>query len=100
MDIPQIDYGVNSDEKGIQKQREMIVLQEIYFDKNMIPETPKEPDAEPFWAQRGNQNPSGRCELPKFNLFIYLFSNVGVCILAGFFPDFVSMFHHDVLKFS
>ncbi|XP_033643643.1 serine/threonine-protein phosphatase 1 regulatory subunit 10-like isoform X2 [Asterias rubens] len=48
LDMPVIDYGTNSVEKGLQKQREMIVLQEIYFDKKMIPETPKEPDPEPF----------------------------------------------------
>ena len=46
--IQLIDYGKDSKEKDIQKHREMVVLAEIYFDKNMVPETPFEPDPESY----------------------------------------------------
>ena len=46
--IQKVDYGCNSKEIAIQKQREMVVLAEIYFDKKMLPESPQEPEAESY----------------------------------------------------
>ncbi len=43
--IQHVDYGCNSKEKDVQKQREMAVLAELYF---TLPETPKEPDPESY----------------------------------------------------
>ncbi|KAL4218755.1 hypothetical protein ACF0H5_021342 [Mactra antiquata] len=40
------EYGKESVEKGIQKIREQSVLQALFFNKNMIPDNPQEPDME------------------------------------------------------
>ncbi|BES89146.1 protein phosphatase 1, regulatory subunit 10 [Nesidiocoris tenuis] len=57
--------GKNSIEKGIQHARERTTLQAIYFNKNMIPDSPAEPDLEihaatepaiiPLEDQNGNE---------------------------------------------
>ena len=41
-----IDYGKDSKEKTIQKLREQSVLQALFFNKNMLPDNPQEPDPE------------------------------------------------------
>lgn len=44
--IPLHPDGNNSKEKKIQAERETTVLQALYFSKNMIPDTPADPDME------------------------------------------------------
>ncbi|XP_060576441.1 serine/threonine-protein phosphatase 1 regulatory subunit 10-like isoform X2 [Ruditapes philippinarum] len=40
------DYGKDSKEKTIQKLREQSVLQALFFNRNMLPDNPQEPDPE------------------------------------------------------
>ena len=40
------EYGKESQERDIQKVREQGVLQALFFDKNMLPGTPAEPELE------------------------------------------------------
>ncbi|XP_063422981.1 serine/threonine-protein phosphatase 1 regulatory subunit 10-like [Mytilus trossulus] len=45
---PGIENGANSVEKDIQRERELVVLQALFFNKDMLPDSPAEPDLEPF----------------------------------------------------
>lgn len=40
------EYGKESKERAIQKLREQSVLQALFFNKNMLPDNPQEPDME------------------------------------------------------
>ncbi|XP_070532301.1 serine/threonine-protein phosphatase 1 regulatory subunit 10-like [Ptychodera flava] len=48
IDLPPspMEPGLNSTEKDTQREREMSVLQEIFFDKASLPDSPHEPDPE------------------------------------------------------
>uniref|UniRef100_H2YQE2 Uncharacterized protein n=1 Tax=Ciona savignyi TaxID=51511 RepID=H2YQE2_CIOSA len=45
---PLVESGSNSVEKDIQKEREKTVLQEIFLSIDMVPDSPAEPDPEPY----------------------------------------------------
>lgn len=45
---PLVVPGCNSAERGVQRAREESVLQEIFFSKESLPDTPHEPDLETF----------------------------------------------------
>jgi len=42
----ELEYGKESLERSIQRQREAGVLQALFFSRNMVPDTPNEPDPE------------------------------------------------------
>ncbi|XP_058451837.1 serine-rich adhesin for platelets [Malaya genurostris] len=46
--VPSHPEGVNSQEKRIQRDRERNVLQALYFNRHMIPDSPAEPDVEVY----------------------------------------------------
>ncbi|XP_029101784.1 serine/threonine-protein phosphatase 1 regulatory subunit 10-like isoform X1 [Scleropages formosus] len=43
-----VSPGANSSEKHTQKDREMGILQEIFLNKESVPDSPQEPDPEPY----------------------------------------------------
>ncbi|XP_076343040.1 serine/threonine-protein phosphatase 1 regulatory subunit 10-like isoform X2 [Tachypleus tridentatus] len=43
--------GLNSQEKILQQEKQQTTLQEIFFNKNMLPDTPQEPEPQLFHAQ-------------------------------------------------
>ncbi|XP_061597112.1 serine/threonine-protein phosphatase 1 regulatory subunit 10 isoform X3 [Cololabis saira] len=43
-----VTYGANSTEKLTQRDREMGILQEIFLSKDSVPDSPHEPDPEPY----------------------------------------------------
>lgn len=47
-DVPVTADGAQSQERGIQAARELTCLQALYFNYSMIPDSPAEPDAEPY----------------------------------------------------
>uniref|UniRef100_V5I3J7 Serine/threonine-protein phosphatase 1 regulatory subunit 10 n=2 Tax=Ixodes ricinus TaxID=34613 RepID=V5I3J7_IXORI len=54
---PLAEPGSGSHEKEVQKLRQQKTLQEIYFSKDMIPDSPYEPDAEQVSGQEPKQIP-------------------------------------------
>ncbi|WAR32020.1 PP1RA-like protein [Mya arenaria] len=42
----ELEYGKESKERSVQRQREAGVLQALFFSRNMLPDTPKEPEME------------------------------------------------------
>ncbi|XP_078604470.1 serine/threonine-protein phosphatase 1 regulatory subunit 10-like isoform X3 [Branchiostoma floridae x Branchiostoma japonicum] len=71
IDIPPstVDYGYQSLQRDIQKEREQCVLQELFFSKSSLPDSPHEPDPEPYTREEPKIIPLDEEMVPEVDFF-------------------------------